>query len=91
MNDCARVVIQMAKNSQHVVSNPSGGWSVKREGAVRASRTFPTQGEAVAYGIHVIQKIKGELVIHRKDGTILSKNGYGNVPCLSEFQGKTLL
>ncbi|MDX6280180.1 MAG: hypothetical protein QOH03_1251, partial [Kribbellaceae bacterium] len=35
----------MAKNSHHVVPDPKGGWSVKKGGAVRASRHFERKSE----------------------------------------------
>ena len=39
----------MQKRAYHVVSNPNGGWAVKREGAERASRRFETMEDALTY------------------------------------------
>ena len=35
--------------NQHVVPN-DGKWQLKRENAARATKTFDTQKEAIAYG-----------------------------------------
>ena len=69
----------MAKKTQHVVRTPSG-WSVKKDGATKASRTFGTQKEAIIYGKSLSQKQGAELYIHRKDGMIREKNSYGKKP-----------
>ena len=39
----------MGKKTQHVIPSPSGGWSVKRGGAERASRVFANKEEAIVY------------------------------------------
>ena len=38
--------------NQHVVPN-NGQWQVKRENATRATKTFDTQKEAIAYKFHL--------------------------------------
>jgi hypothetical protein len=68
------------KSSQHVVPNLRGGWSVRRSGAVRASRLFDTQEQAVEYARTVAKKERAELYIHRRDGTISRKDSYGADP-----------
>lgn len=70
----------MSKTSKHVVPNPSGGWSVKNSGAIRASKVFDTQQQAITYGRDAAKKIGAELYIHGRDGTIKNKNSYGNDP-----------
>lgn len=70
----------MSKNSKHVVPSPSGGWAVKNTGALRATRTFDTQAKAVTFAQKVAKKTHSELYVHRKDGTILTKDSYGNDP-----------
>lgn len=67
------------QQSQHVVRSGSG-WSVKRAGASRASRTFDTQSEAISYGKTVAKNSKSELVIHGTNGRIRERNSYGNDP-----------
>ena len=67
-------------NSHHVVSNPNGGWDVKRSGASRASRHCDTQAEAVDVGREISRNQRTEFVIHRQDGTIPRKDSHGNDP-----------
>ena len=70
----------MAKNSHHVVPAPDGGWNVKKGGADRASKHFDKQKKAIDWARSVSKGSKGELVIHRRDGTIRDKDSYGNDP-----------
>lgn len=70
----------MSRNTQHVVPNPRGGWSVKKGGAARATKTFETQRAAISYAREVSRNQGSELYIHKKDGTIRTKNSYGNDP-----------
>lgn len=70
----------MAKNSHHVVTNPNGGWSVKTEGSSRSIRNFSTQKDAIEYGRDLSRNSSSELVIHRKDGTIQSKDSHAADP-----------
>lgn len=70
----------MSKPSKHVVPSSSGGWAVKNAGAVRASKTFETQRQAVDYGRTAAKKVGTELYIHGRDGTIKDKRSYGNDP-----------
>lgn len=70
----------MRKVSRHVVPNPKGGWSVRHSGADRAGRVFDTQEAAVKYGRRVAKDERTELYVHRKDGTIRTKDSYGNDP-----------
>lgn len=65
----------MIKKDQHVIPS-SGSWAVRRSGAARASRLFAFQGEAVQYARGVAQKEHAALYIHKKDGTVLSKDSY---------------
>ena len=60
----------MATNTQHVVPNPNGGWSVKKGGSEKASKTFVRKDDAVVYARRIIHDKNGELVIHRQDGSI---------------------
>ena len=69
----------MAKKSNHVVPATSG-WSVKKSGAARASRTFVTKDKAVEYARELSKHEKTELYIHKKNGLIQNKNSYGNDP-----------
>ena len=69
----------MAKKSNHVVPSTSG-WSVKKSGASKASKTFDTKKKAVEYGRQLSKNEKTELYIHKKNGIIQEKNSYGNDP-----------
>lgn len=71
----------MSKNSQHVVKNSNGGWSVKKSGAKKATKNFSTQGEAISLAREIAKNQKTELYIHRENGRIRDKNSYGNDPC----------
>jgi uncharacterized protein YdaT len=66
----------MAKKSHHVVPTPSGGWNVKKGGATRASRHFDNKQDAIQWGKQVSKNQKTDFVVHRKDGTIQSKENY---------------
>ena len=66
----------MAKNSRHVVTSPSGGWSVRKAGAQKASRTFDTQSAAVNYGKAQAKKDNSDLYVHSKSGTIRDHTSY---------------
>ena len=70
----------MAKNSYHVFPVQDGGWSVKRGGATRASRTFGVKVDAVSFARQLSANHESELIIHRKDGTIQNADSYGNDP-----------
>jgi len=70
----------MAKKSNHVVHDPNGGWSVKKAGASRATKRFDNKQDAITYAKDISRNQGGELVIHKLDGTIQSKDSYGRDP-----------
>lgn len=57
-----------------------GRWSVKREGGERAAGVFDTQRHANARARDLAQKSGGERITQKRDGTIGSKDSYGNDP-----------
>lgn len=67
------------KATNHVVPS-SSGWSVKKSGAAKASKTFDTKVKAVKYGRELSKNEKTELYVHKKNGMIQEKNSYGNDP-----------
>lgn len=69
----------MAKKANHVVPS-SAGWSVKKSGAERASRTFDSKDKAVEYGRELSKNEKTELFIHKSNGMIQNRNSYGSDP-----------
>lgn len=74
----------MSKNSYHVVPVQDGGWSVKRAGATRASKTFAVKIDAIVFGKQLSTNHYTELIIHRKDGTIQNANSYGEGQTLNK-------
>lgn len=55
-------------------------WANEVEGSDRASSVHSTKEEAVSRGRTLAQNAKTEHLIHNKDGTIASRNSYGNDP-----------
>jgi len=70
----------MARKTHHVVPSPKGGWSVKKGGASKASKTFNNKTAAINYARKVSKNQKSELIIHKKDGTIQRTASHGNDP-----------
>jgi len=70
----------MAKTTHHVVPAPNGGWNVKKGGSDRASKHFEKKNNAEKWARKVSINQSSELVIHRRDGTIQSKDSHGNDP-----------
>ena len=73
----------MARNERHVVSNPDGGWDVRKPHADRSSGHFDTQADAEARAREILTGIGGgEVVIHRPDGRIRDSDTipHGNDP-----------
>jgi hypothetical protein len=64
---------KVERESYHVIMREEG-WSVKRGGASRAASVHKTREEAIAAARRTASKHRpSELVIHRKDGSIASK------------------
>jgi len=68
------------KSSRHVIPALNGGWSVRKSGSSRASKHFENKKEAENWAREVSITQKSELVIHHRDGTIQSKDSFGNDP-----------
>jgi hypothetical protein len=69
----------MSKKAVHVT--PSGGnWKVRTAGAERAVKVTSTQAEAIQIGRRIATNRGSELVVHRTDGQIRSKDSFGNDP-----------
>ena len=54
-------------NRVHIVSS-GNGWRVKKEGNIRATKTFATQKEAIRYTGMTMSSY--DVVVHRKDASI---------------------
>jgi len=70
----------MARTPYHVIPSPNGGWSVKKASVSRATKHFDTQGDAIEWARKASRNEGGEFVVHRKDGTIRSRDNYGADP-----------
>ncbi len=66
----------MSKDSYHVIANVNGGWNVQRAGAERATRSFATQKEAIAFGRVLSRNHETELIIHGSDGRLAGKESF---------------
>ena len=64
------------RNTRHVVPNPNGGWSVRKYGAERATRVFPSQEAAVAAARLLAQAENTDLYIHARDGSVRQKHSF---------------
>lgn len=70
----------MSQRNFHVV-RLGKSWSVKSSGRILSSHD--TQQNAKKSAIIRAKRFETEVVIHGRDGKILSKESYGNDPCLS--------
>ena len=68
----------MAARTYHVIARLGGGWSVRKHGALRASRSFEVKRDAVNHGRDVARRAGAELVIHERDGTVDRRVQYGS-------------
>lgn len=74
----------MKKRAVHVIPHPKNKsrmrWAVKLAGATKAYRVFNLQSEAIQCGIRIARNQRTELIVHRANGEIRSKDSYGNDP-----------
>lgn len=71
----------------HVIARSSGGWSVKRTGAAKVSKTFATKNAAISNARKLAVSSGGaEVIVHAKDGRVSTRvdvipptNGNGGV------------
>lgn len=69
----------MSKN-YHVTPNPHGGWQVKGEKNQRATAITNTQTQAIKIAREITKQQSSELIIHRPNGRIRSKDSHGHDP-----------
>ena len=62
-----RIAARSSSDRLHIVAT-NKGWSVKREGAIRATRIYKTKSEALSGAIAFHDH--SAIVIHAKDGSI---------------------
>ena len=69
------------RKTYHVVPSPKGGWNVEAEKASRPSSRHGTKDEVVTRARELAkQQNLGQVVIHKKDGTIQEERTYGKDP-----------
>ena len=73
----------MAKLAVHVLQREDGKWVVRRAGK-RTYRVCDTMGEAVVIGRNIAANRATELIVHRADGSIRSKDSF----CVDPFPPK---
>ena len=73
-----RDLLRREKKTWHVISS-AGNWVVKRGGAQRATRILSNRVEAIDLARSLARGARGEVVIHRQDGTMqeraVARNG----------------
>mgnify|MGYP001604301854 CR=1 FL=1 len=71
---------QMSGRSCVHVLSVGDGWAVRSSGAKRAVKICATQIEAITLGRRIATKRRCELIVNRPDGSIRSKDWYGEDP-----------
>lgn len=68
----------MSKKNFHVSPGSHGGWEIKITGG---SGTFKTKDDAIKAAKEIAQRgVGGDIVIHGRDGKIVTKYSYGRDP-----------
>ncbi|MFH1367935.1 MAG: DUF2188 domain-containing protein [Elusimicrobiota bacterium] len=70
----------MVKRNPHVVKS-GNRWAVKKEGSSSPVSTHKSQSLAIDAAIPIAKSIKGEVIIHGRDGRIRDKDSYGPDSC----------
>lgn len=71
-----RAVVGVSAKGQHVVPS-SEGWSVRKAGSSRVTRTYSTQQDAITAATRIARNQGSEVYIHGRDGRIRERNSYG--------------
>lgn len=66
--------------NQHVVPISGGGWGVRGENNSKLTSKHDTKADAIKAGKEIATNQHSELITHRQDGRIQSKDSYGNDP-----------
>ena len=61
------------KPVNHITKHKDGGWQVKKEGAQRALKRFPTQKEAIEFAKNLEKTTDTGYIIHKADGSTRKK------------------
>ena len=72
----------MGKRTVYHVVSGGDDWSIKKEGAGRASATAPTKAAAIDRAVELAKNSGGlaQVKIHNEDGKIASERTYGQDP-----------
>lgn len=54
----------------HVITGDDHKWTVVADGNIRATKVFATKLSAIEFARETADKVKGEVVIHKKTGEI---------------------
>lgn len=65
---------------QHVTRHKNGGWQVKGAGDSKVTSKHDTQKQAIDAAKVIAENQGKEVIIHRKNGQIRTKDSYGNDP-----------
>ena len=69
------------RTKEHVTPRPGGNWAVKKEGAERADSIHEQKVDAVERAKELAKNAPlGQVIIHKKDGTIQTEYTYGKDP-----------
>jgi hypothetical protein len=60
----------------HVLTRIGGGWSVRKEGASRATGTYDSKDQAIKRAREAARSAGGDVVIHNRDGLIQDSMTY---------------
>jgi hypothetical protein len=74
----------MPKKTYHVTPDLGGRWVVRQTGSDRAEGAFETQRDAIDFAKEqarrVSKRVEVDVVIHKRDGRISSRDSYGSDP-----------
>lgn len=68
----------MSKKKQTWVSPSDKGWKVQHEDAIKATKIFETQKEAIDYGRQLSKNMGTEFIVQWKGGKIRIKDSHWN-------------
>jgi hypothetical protein len=58
------------------VAPTSFGWMVRTEGEIEIPSAYADKGSALRYGQELARQARGQLVIHREDGSVQAEHRY---------------
>ncbi|WP_226658641.1 DUF2188 domain-containing protein [Pseudalkalibacillus hwajinpoensis] len=65
------------KTTYHVQNGSTGSWEIRKDSAVRATKTFDTKEDAYQFGRQLCDENRpSELVVHQQNGQIADRSLY---------------